>query len=153
MGRAEQITRVIRGHDPKLYCLKDRSGKLVIYRQYHRIEWYDLDEGKLGFVRPAPFFIMALTTDWQLKSPSVDWGLLPILDRLKTIDLHERDLAGEYIENYEKDSLSNLRQFQNNNEAFLKDYRRKFAKAFNDVITTNLAKTDRRKLKEKSIWQ
>jgi hypothetical protein len=149
VGRAEQITRELKLHDRELYCEMHKVGKLCVYRKSVRWEDYDLDGVFMRFARPAPHFIMALTHNWQLAGDAVDWGLLPIIARLNAMDLHNRDLAEELIKDEEKRAEQRRRDFHSKNEDFAKEIRRPFAKAFNDINTANMAKTDNRKIKER----
>lgn len=149
MGRAERITSVIREYDPKLYC-ESRDGKLCVLRKSQRIESYDYDGVTIHFVRPAPFFIFAVTTNWKMTGQPVDWGLVPIINRLREIDLWNRDLAEEIIQKEEESARIKRKDLKNESEAFLKDYRRKFAGTFNDVRVSNMDKKDKRKIGEKN---
>jgi len=147
VGRAEAITERLRGYDPMLYCEKSREGKLCVYRKGQRIESYFIDEVEsvIQFVRPAPFFIFAVTDDWSLHGQSVDWGIEPIMQRVKRIDSWNRDVAEECLRQAEEKEASVTRDRQNKTESFLKDFRRGFAKATNDINTSTLAKKDSRK--------
>lgn len=145
MGRAEDITKAIKSHDRELYCEKNREGKLCVYRKGSRIESYDVNGQVIDFVRPAPSFVFALTENWKTNSEPVEWGLVPIVERLKAIDLWNRDLAGECIKATERDIESRDRARKNSTESFLYEFRRQFARATNEVNTANLAKIDRRK--------
>lgn len=149
MGRAERITSVIRKHDPMLYC-ESRDGKLCVFRKSQRIESYEINGVTIQFVRPAPFFIFALTTDWRMDSPPADWGLVPLVNRLKEIDLWNRDLAEEIIRQEEDRAAVAKKDFRNESEAFLKDYRSEFADTFNDVRVSNMDKKDKRRIGEKN---
>ena len=148
MGRAEQITKELKLHDRKLYCKRGIEGKLCIFRESHRTESYDLNGHILTSVRPAPHLIMALTHNWQVSGRSVPWGTIPIIARLKEMDLWNRDLAAEYIEGSERNIQQKRREFSSKTEDFLKDSRRAFAKDWNGINTANI-KQDNRKLKEK----
>lgn len=148
MGRAEEISSYIKRHDSKLYCEEGREGKLCVFRKSTRVEHYVYEGHAIGFVRPAPYFIFALTDDWTMNGTPVDRGVLPIMVRLREIDLWSRDLAQECISQTERNQESNERELSNNNEAFLKDYRRQFAKTFGDINTSTLSKTCNRKLGE-----
>ena len=99
-------------------------------------------------MRPNHFFILALTKDWRFNSEECEWGLLPIQNRLKEIDLWNRDLASEIIQQEEKFSEIKSRQMRSQTEDFLKEFRRPFARAFNDVNTSTMAKKDLEKIKE-----
>lgn len=148
MDRDKEITRHLRKHDLKLYCER-REGKLCVMRESTKVESYDVDGTTIHFVVSTPFFIMALTRDWKLKSPPVDWGMLPIMRRIKEIDLWNRDLAEESIRQTEKDTERSQRHLSNETEAFVKDFRGAFKRATNDVNTSTLSKKDKRKTEEK----
>lgn len=148
MGRAKQITSFIRRYDPELYC-EGKDGMLCIYRKSQRIESYDFEGTVIHYVRPAPFFIFALTHDWSATGRPVDWGCLPILERLQQCDLHKRDMASEIERQEEKRTEEVARERANKTEDLFKDMRKTFAKATNDINTSTLKKTDLRKIKEK----
>lgn len=148
MGRVERITEVIKTHDSKLFC-KRLAGIPCVFRESSKWEHYAVDGENYLFSRPNPYFVFALTKNWRKDSEPVDWGLVPIVERLKFIDLWNRDLARECEAQQNKIDESNLKKMRGDNEAFLKDYRREFAKTFNDVNTANLAKKDKRKIGDK----
>jgi hypothetical protein len=146
VGRVERITRELKNHDSQLYCDWGGAGRLCVYRKSTRWESYYLDEDAvLSVARPTPHFIFALTENWSLKGEPKDWGVEPILARLKAIDLWNRDLAEEIIQNTEKETESLARDRRNNTESFLLDFRKQFAKTFDDVNTSTLAKKDKRR--------
>lgn len=148
MGRAEQITRHLKRYDSKLYCKELSEGKLCVFRKSTRLEYYDVDGCVIGFARPAPFFIMALTSNWRLDGDSCEWGIEPVMNRLRANDLHQRNLAEECIRAEEKARESKERDMRNEQEAFLKDFRSQFHKTFSDVNTSSMKKIDRRKKDE-----
>lgn len=148
MGRTERISRVVKTYDPELYCERSEVGKLCVFRRSSRIETYFIDGQSIQFVRPAPFFVFALTHNWKMDGVSVDWGIEPILARLNAIDLWKRDLAEESIKNVEADYESKERDLKNSVESFLYEFRSQFKKTFNDVNTASLAKKDLRKERE-----
>lgn len=140
MGRAEQVTEYIRKYDDKLFCAKNAEGKLCVYRKDQVVDWYEYEERALGFVRPAPYLVFALTDDWTVCGRPVDRGLLPIYLRLRQIDLWNRDLVKDSIDSIERDKASRDRAVDNHIESFLKDNRREFARRTNDINTSILDK-------------
>lgn len=140
MGRAERITEMLKLHDSMLYCERNKEGKLCVYRKGTRWEHYQIGDIEYAFARPAPHFIFAITDNWKTTGVPVEWGLLPILNRIKAIDLWNRDLAEEVIQQTEKQNESAQRDLANSTESFLKDFRRQFARATNDINTSNLDK-------------
>lgn len=147
MGRRERITEAVKTHDPMLFC-KEHTGKLCIFRKGWKWESYDIDDEVLLFLRPDDYFVMALTDTWKLAGSPVDHGLDPILRRIQAIDLWKVDMATESIKSAEKHEESQARDRRNKNEAFLYDFRSRFAKTFNDV---NVANMDKQKTKIKGV--
>ncbi len=144
MGRAEAVTSFIKRYDSKLYCEKNGEGKLCVFRTGQSIESYDVDGTSFHFVRPTPYLVIALTEDWTLNGEPRDWGTLPILAKLKRIDLWGRDLVKDSVESIEREKESNDRAVTNHIESYLSDNRREFARLTNDINTSTLNK----KLKE-----
>jgi len=140
VGRAEVITSYIRRFDSLLFCEKSGDGKLCIYRKGQRIESYDVDGVVIHFVRPAPYLVLALTDTWNLHGKSRDWGIEPILRRLRECDLWSRDLAKESIESIEAHNASKDREVDNHIESYLKDIRKPFARATDDLVVGSLIK-------------
>lgn len=154
MGRAERITQEIKLHDRLLYCERREEGKLCIFREGKRVETYHMDCGSvLHFVRPTPHFVFALTDNWKMDGKPVEWGILPIMNRLRANDLWHRDMASEIITNEENFKRSITRERQNTIESFLLDFRRQFAKTFDGVNTSTMEKKDSRWLGDKLIHQ
>lgn len=150
MRRADRITSALKKHDSELYCVEHMEGKLCVMRKSHRWETYSLDEDStLQYLRASPFFIFALTDNWKLTGNPVDRGIEPIMARIKAIDLWNRDLASEIIDQTEKEYAEKDRDRNNKVESFLYDFRSQFKKTFSDVNVSNLKKE---KIKEK-IWQ
>lgn len=152
MGRAKRITDFIKAHDHKLFA-KCSEGKLCIYRKSDSVEWYDLDGINIGFVRPTPHLIMALTHNWHILGQPVEWGLDVILARLQAIDLWNRDLASEQEAQYEERKQKTAREASNKTEDFLREFKRPFAESFKDINVANLKKIDKRRNTEKKICQ
>jgi hypothetical protein len=138
VGRAERITSYIKRHDPLLFCEKSKDGKLCIYRKSQRIESYDIDGTIVHFVLPAPYLVLALTDTWNLSGVSKDWGIEPIMNRLRMSDLWTRDVAKESMESVEKANASKDRAIENHIESYLKDIRKDFAHVTNDIVTGSL---------------
>ncbi len=147
MGRIERITKELQKHDSFLYADWFRDECIGIYR---RSKIYSepqlLSEGSwIRMARPNPHFVFALTNNWTTTGYRVEWGLEPIMARIKAMDLWNRDLASELVESYRKDEESTERDGRNNMESFLYEFRDQFAKTFKDVNTSNLKKTDKRR--------
>lgn len=152
MGRAELITKHLRSYDRELYCAEDTEGKLCVWRKVSKIERYTIDGASIDFVRPDSHRVFSLTEDWGVKGKSADWGILPIMAKVKSCDIWQRDIVRDLEEQQMKIEKSNERDLDNKNEAFLKEFRPQFAKAFNDTRVANMdMKKDLRRTNEKKI--
>lgn len=139
-GRKESLTHALKKYDDKLYFDKNMEGKLCLYRKNYRPERYHLEDNVyLTFLRPSPDLVFALTHNWQLGGEEVEWGYMPILERLKSIDLQKRDLVADIFENYEKNEKQNERKLKNSNEDFLREKKHVFQKAFEDINVSNMS--------------
>lgn len=149
MGRAEVITRAVKQYDRELYCGRDKEGKLCIFRKSLRWEAYELEENVvLRVARPAPHLVFPLTDNWKSQGMPVDWGVMPILDRLRAHDLHNRDLVRELEKEYDKNKEQLARESHNQAEACASEMRNQFKKAFADVNTSSMAKIERKRKDE-----
>jgi hypothetical protein len=140
VDRASVITSYIKRFDSLLFCEKSGDGKLCIYRKDQRIESYDVDGVVIHFVRSAPYLVLALTDTWNINGSPRDWGIEPILNRLRMSDTWSRNVAEESIKSIERHNESKDRAIDNHIESFLKDKRREFARITNDINTANLEK-------------
>jgi hypothetical protein len=154
VGRAREITNAVKAHDRSLYCDRDKAGKLCIYRTSHRFETFWIDSNtSLCVARPAPFLIFTLTHNWSPQGIPVDWGTIPILERLKAHDLRQRDIVAEMEKDYDKQKASLARDSRNQAEAFAEEMRPRFKKAFADVNTSNMSKIERKQKDEAKLCQ
>lgn len=149
MGREQTITRAIRKYDRDLYA-KAVHGRIDIMRRSARYESYDIDSSaRLLFVRPVEQLIFSLTDNWSINGSPVEWGILPILARLKAIDCWNRGDFFEELESaYENREKSNKRELKNNTEGFLSEFHSVFRNTFKDYNVSNLNKIDRRRIKD-----
>jgi len=151
MGRVDILNSRIRGHDSKLFVAKHGEGKLCVFREGFRMETYILDGGQtLHVPRPSPHLVFALTDNWKLTGNSVEWGIEPIMKKIRDSDLWNRDIVGDLEKQELKREESNSRRLKHETEDFLYDFQPRFKKAFADVNVGGLAKKDLRRKKEKS---
>jgi hypothetical protein len=143
VGRIESINSKIKAHDSLLFCKRNQEGKLCIYRKSQTAERYNLDDGAVLInLRSTPYLVFAITHNWKESGYDVDWGIEPILARLKAHDLWNRDLASEVIEREEKNQASRDRAGKNMMEDFARDLYPVFKKGLKDINTSNLKKPE-----------
>ena len=149
--RAYRITKEIQTLDRDLYCEKDSRGVMHIMRK--ALRWQDVDMGEESSMKAVvshPQHIFSLTRNWQLSGEPCDWGLEPIVRRIREIDSQNAEAIIHKMEEMaEEADRSKKRDFKNKTEDFLREFRPQFARAFNDVNTANMDKTsDKRRLKD-----
>jgi hypothetical protein len=152
--RANKITAAIQAHDYLLYA-KDDGRAIRIYRKQKefRPEYLGFEKPVLNLVR-NDYLVMSLTDTWGMNGRRVDWGIEPILARLKAMDLwNSGNIGDQFFEDEKKHEESKSKEFRNNVESFLYDFKGQFAKATSDINTSNLNKLDKRALGEKKLWQ
>lgn len=136
--RATNITKAVRSYKRELYCERDSDGRYHVYQ-------------KAPYWPNPPRYVLSLTHNWNMRGKTVDWGIEPILAKIKAMDLcadggHER--FREMLEQNEKFDASREREMKNTIESFVRDMRPQFARATNDVNTGSMAKLDKRRLKD-----
>lgn len=128
-GRVRALNRHLKEYDRELYCQVTNGERVDVYRQ---------NRDKLS----PPHYIFSLTENWSLKSQPAEWGIEPVIARLKAIDLWANGVTVEQLaEDDEKRKASSRRGFRNNIEAFMGEFRRTFAKATDSINTSLLPKT------------
>jgi hypothetical protein len=136
--REHRLTKELKKHKSDLICKRGDDGKLHVYQER------GLED----------VLVCSLTDDWQTTGEPVEWGLLPILNRLKAHDLASdggHEFWSWFRDQNRKVDESKERALKNSVESFLMDFRPQFAKATNDVNTANLAKLDKRRIKDGSF--
>lgn len=152
MSREARITRELQQHDAKLFCKRHENGCLAVYRESDAFECYEIDGKKLLYSRRNPWFIFALTHDWKSTGRSVDWGILPIMKKIRMSDSHHHDLAQFSISSIEKTNKSQDRDVVNQHESFARyELRDAMKREFKDTLTHSLPKIDQRYAGDKSI--
>lgn len=131
----KNLTRQLKEHDRELYAKRRADGVILICRKNRNI----------FSGQTTDHLIFALTDDFSSKGKPVEWGVEPILAHLKAMDGWNRDVVEDWISEEEKSKEMQDKQRQSKNEDFARDFRRQFARAFNDVNTSTLEKIDNRR--------
>lgn len=139
--RAKRITNAIQTHDRELYAKHD--GKAIrIYRKCKELrrEMLKADVSVWNVVR-NDHLVMSITDTWGVTGKPVDWGIEPIMARLRALDLwNESNLADKFFKDEEKLEKSKDREFKNTVESFLYDFKSQFQAATKDINTANMSK-------------
>lgn len=97
--------------------------------------------------------VFALTDNWNITGTPVDWGIEPIMARIKAMDMWNRglrDIIDTMDKETEKVEESKERNMKNNVESFLYDFKSEFAKATKDINTSQLKDPRWKKQKTRS---
>lgn len=148
--RTIQITKALQGYDSLLYA-KEVGSRVDIFRKSFEYVAYDLDGTTLLAPKEVPHRIFSLTDNWKAFGRPVEWGIEPILAKIRAGDLWKRDIASEQIASKENEEKSQERAFRNETEAFLKDQRRAIAKHWGDINTSTMVRHDRRRRDDRKI--
>jgi len=152
--RARRLTHFLKTHDPELYA-RDDGQSIKVYRRCKefRLESLGYETPVLNLVR-NDHLVMSLTDTWGVKGKRVDWGIEPVMARIKALDLwNSNNLADQFFKEEEEHEKQKAKDFSNNVESFLYDFRSQFKKATSDINTSNLNKFDKRKLGDNKLWQ
>lgn len=145
-GIEPRLTARIQKYDPALYVYRNVEGKALIMRQGSRLEDSDYGMDDLDDSLRNPQLILALTDNWRLTGKPVDWGMEPILDRLRSMDSWRDDKwITERKRNRERDEETQKQSKRNEFRAIAADLRKEFAQATNDINTSTLEKVDGRR--------
>lgn len=142
--RTSRITQELKLHDSDLFC-KEVNGCLQIWRKISR--WISADIYS-GDSFPAQF-IFSLTHDWSLSGTPVEWGMEPIMKRVKEMDSwSKQDLLDSMRKKRDRIKDQKEQSIRNDFRARAADLRKDFARATNDINTSTLEKVDSRRNKD-----
>lgn len=124
--RMNRINWHLKGYDSKLFCRDMGSGLLGLYRKPVK----EID---------APHFIFPLTKDWTMRTEAAEWGIEPLMLKLRESDGWSRaDIIEKLEAEYSKAEASKSRDLKNKAESFFSDNHSEFKKAFGDINTSNM---------------
>lgn len=149
MNRERRITRELKKHDPSLYAKTNRFGIMQVFKKWSSLVPYEIDGKKIYCLEPNDLYIFSLTQDWTPKSPVADWGLEPLMKKLRSIDAWSDEAEIHQINKMnEKVDESKARHMKNQTEAFASEVLLPaFRKTMGDINTANLNKLDKRRIK------
>lgn len=147
-AKTRSLTRALKKYDSDLFA--DRSDDLIgVYRRTIHWQSYDYLGALLHFSRPSLDPVLFLTDNWKINGRPVEWGIEPIMDRIRELDCWNKDrFYEEFVAERERLSNNKKRAFKNEVKARAADMRKDFAKAVNDINTSSLGKVDKRRIKD-----
>ena len=152
-SRVKFITRIAQEHDRDLFAIRGRSGAIMIMRKARRAELVFSDNGhKMFNIKDAKQFVFALTDNWTASGTPRHWGGEVVLRRLKAHDSQQNEKILEKLEAEEKSvEEGRKKDLRNKTENWLAEKHSTFKKAFGDVLTHSMDKTEiRRRAEDKN---
>lgn len=141
-SRVRRITSELKKYDPMLYAERDNRGCIHIYRQSFRWDQYSLEDYLLLCQMPQPHLVTSLTDNWSASGKPVEWGLEPLMRKVRMSDLwHDDTQADKLIDQYEKADESKRRKFKNDAEGFFSDNHKHFQRTLGDINTANFKRS------------
>ncbi len=136
--RIARLTHELQTHDRKLFAKRVSNGMIQIHRYGERLSDCDFDP-EFGPSGPASHFICALTENWTLQGKPVDWGIDPVMARIRDMDLWGSATSLDQIRaQRERNKESKAQTKRNELRAIAADMRKDFARATNDINTASL---------------
>lgn len=128
------LNRNLKTHDPKLFA-KRMNGKMYVFRHSAKAEVFEFEGKKITAFRDTPHLVLALTDTWTDLGTPVDWGIEPLMSRIKEIDLWRDDSMLESM-NRKRERKEELkrRSMKHEFEAIASEWRSSFARATNDIV-------------------
>lgn len=144
--RVRRLSDLVQGYDRDLYAFRASNGMLQIHRKANRLEASDYNQEEPQLAHLNPQFILALTDTWTLDGQPVEWGLEPLMCKLKEMDSWRSDTEIKGLRRKrERAKEIQANSKRNESRAMAADLRRDFAKATNEINTSTLEKVDSRR--------
>lgn len=147
--RAQSLTKDLKQYDRDLYCevVVNREGvpQIQVRRMVNRFEvvWLD-NETYIYALRRSGDYLFSLTENWTVKADPVDWGFLPIINKIRSMDRWNRggvDLFEEMQKENERIEASEERGRKNLMEEWAREMHPIFKKATSDINTAGMKET------------
>ena len=144
-----RLTGVVKRHDPKLFVNKDDFGRMNVWRESYELRPYFVNNATVYCLESAPHYIMSLTHDWQMTGKPCEWGVDPLLNRLRAMDTWSATsfVNAEMEDVNAKIDQSKQRDMNNKLEAAAYESHAVFKKTFSDVNVASMNKIDKRRKK------
>lgn len=138
-SRTRTVTAHLKDYDRLLYARRESTGAIHVYRESKRPYSFEYNGDRYTALLSQPFFILALTDNWTITGKPVEWGIEPLMYRIKSIDSHKNGITiDKLLEDYTRGAEAKDKKRQNDNESWLRDNRNVFKKAFDGINTSNL---------------
>lgn len=140
MSKVGRYTRMVKKHDRDLFAV-DAGACLQIHRRADSVH-------QTFCAAPMTQYIISLTDNWKPDGDPAEWGEIPLLEMLKSMDRWNNELDIDEMRNTREQQNQNRKtSARNEMKARAYDLRKEFARATNDINTSTLEKEDKRRSK------
>lgn len=149
-GRVKTITSHLKRYDSDLFADRNNDGFINIMRNHKVYDHFKYQDKNLFVSAIRPQFVTVLTSDWTHNTDPVEWGIEPLLHKIKQMDQWtKKENALEEIRRHNEQVDKNKeRALRNEVRARAADLRRDFALATSDINTSTVEKIDHRRIKD-----
>ena len=126
-----RLTKAVKEHDSLLYVERDNHGGMNLWRKDYRKEFFSYNGNTYSYMVSSPYFVLRLSDDWTTRGRPVEWGVEPLLHRIRSIDLWNKDSESSNVEKSQIKAMeSKDREIKNMHEAMTSEMHSSFKKAF-----------------------
>lgn len=153
-SKLKLLAKELKAYDRELVLHQDdHTKKVTIMRKKTYWETVEFEGKTIQYSRTYPDYVISLTKDWKMNSEPVDWGIEPVLNKIKESDpWRDSNYFTDFVK--QRENLEAMRRESKRGQIrdLAYDMRREFARATNDINTSTLAKVDSRRDREKN-WK
>ena len=152
-SEVSRLTGLLEKFDKNLFAKRDGLGFVRVY--CHSFEWKPYEFDGITLLAPVdkPYHVFSLTKNWSYWGERVQWGYLPLYEKLRAVSLEQRDRVFKEIEDSEKRAEeAKERNLKSLSETMAKEMRDVIKIETGDILTHSMdRKKDKRRLNDKRI--
>lgn len=131
-----RLNKEVKAFDSLLYAIRASNGMLQVYRQPIRAVANLFESTDFN---PNPLLVLCLTDTWTIQGKPVEWGLEPVMERLRSMDQWQSGISyEEFCKQRDLGESNEKRAFTNEVRARAMDVRKDFARLTDDINLSTL---------------
>jgi hypothetical protein len=133
------LNKALRAYDRALFAKPDFKGRVCVMRKGPKWVLYDFEGVDILVKESVEDVVFALTDNWSQSGVARDWGIEPVMQRLREIDSWSRsDFLKDWESLKDKEQEAKQRDFRRRTEDYAYEIREDFKKAFSDIRYANM---------------
>lgn len=142
MVRDQQVRRLsseVSKYDRRLFATRGVDGMIRVLRKGDRLEASDFNQSEPDLVDLHPQLILSLTHNWHYSGTPVEWGVEPVLEKLRAMDSWvDPAMFSRMHKARDSEKEREDRSRRNEFRSIALDLRKDFARATNDINTSGM---------------